>query len=107
MNFASISEQSRTEKISRLHSAYSLAVQTLLDAREKSGHWVGELSSSALSTATAVCAFVVANRNADSPNPKHLELIEAGLNWLSQNQNADGGWGDTNLSVSNISTTAL
>jgi squalene-hopene/tetraprenyl-beta-curcumene cyclase len=107
MNFAGVSEQARTEKDARLHSAYSLAVRALLDAREKSGHWVGELSSSALSTATAVCAFAVSNRNTASPNPKHLELIQAGLNWLSQNQNADGGWGDTDLSMSNISTTAL
>ena len=34
-------------------------------------------------------------------------MIDAGLIWLSQNQNSDGGWGDTSLSVSNISTTAL
>lgn len=107
MNSAAASAPDNANKITRLESAYSLAVQTLLDAREESGHWIGELSSSALSTATAVCAFATSHRNAASPNPKHLELIEAGLNWLSQNQNTDGGWGDTDLSVSNISTTAL
>src|SRR5687768_9586435 len=80
MNFPSIPEQARAKNNTRLQSAYLLAVKTLLDAREKSGHWVGELSSSALSTATAVCAFAVSNRNAASPDPKHLELIEAGLN---------------------------
>ena len=34
-------------------------------------------------------------------------LIRCGLAWLVKTQNADGGWGDTVLSISNISTTAL
>ena len=107
MNLANASESMRAEQSAPLDSAYAKASKALLAAREKSGHWVGELSSSALSTATAVCAFAVANHNAVAPNQPQLELVEAGLKWLSQNQNADGGWGDTNLSVSNISTTAL
>src|SRR5688572_32031048 len=32
---------------------------------------------------------------------------DPGLGWLAANQNADGGWGDTVLSRSNISTTLL
>ena len=34
-------------------------------------------------------------------------LIEEGVNWLVDHQNDDGGWGDTVLSISNISTTML
>lgn len=65
------------------------------------GHWVGELSSSALSTATAVVALSTVNRQV------HEDIIVPGLRWLADNANADGGWGDTVRSKSNISTTAL
>jgi squalene-hopene/tetraprenyl-beta-curcumene cyclase len=34
-------------------------------------------------------------------------VIRAGSAWLLHNQNADGGWGDTSRSRSNISTTAI
>ncbi|MDB5297237.1 MAG: shc 2, partial [Phycisphaerales bacterium] len=34
-------------------------------------------------------------------------LVRRGLGWLALNQNADGGWGDTTKSFSNISTTCL
>lgn len=65
------------------------------------GHWTGELSASALSTATAVTALATVDRIA------HSDLIRSGLNWLAAHANADGGWGDTVRSRSNLSTTAL
>ena len=65
------------------------------------GHWTGELSSSALSTATAIIALHEMKRS------QHNPLIAGGLRWLMATQNADGGWGDTTRSKSNISTTAL
>jgi squalene-hopene/tetraprenyl-beta-curcumene cyclase len=34
-------------------------------------------------------------------------LILRGLDWLSRHVNPDGGWGDTDLSISNLSTTTL
>src|SRR5205814_1372948 len=64
-------------------------------------HWVGELSSSSLSTATAVVALATVARKEDAG------LIGGGLRWLAAHQNPDGGWGDTVRSKSNISTTAL
>jgi squalene-hopene/tetraprenyl-beta-curcumene cyclase len=68
---------------------------------------VGELSSSALSTATAVCALSVVARESSVQNPRIANRVERGLDWLAGNVNADGGWGDTILSISNISTTTL
>jgi len=82
------------ETVSRLR-------RRLVDARAGSGHWEGELSGSALSTATAVWALA-------SVDPVgHRTLIDAGLGWLAGHANADGGWGDTIVSRSNISTTLL
>src|SRR5437763_8682846 len=80
----------------------------LLDARNAAGHWEGELSSSALSTATATFALSLRERSAARDRPAATtRLIESGRQWLQQTQNPDGGWGDTVRSLSNISTTAL
>ena len=76
------------------------ACQQLLQARREE-HWTGELSSSALATATAVGALVLAGQG------KEAKVIAAGLDWLCSHQNADGGWGDSPDSISNISTTCL
>jgi squalene-hopene/tetraprenyl-beta-curcumene cyclase len=75
--------------------------ERLLAARRPQGYWQGRLSSSALSTATAVFALAVVDRE------KHSSLTDRGLQWLCRNQNADGGWGDTVQSPSNLSTTML
>jgi len=71
------------------------------------GHWVGELSTSALSTATAVMALEWMQRERPELRPTLRLLVENGLHWLARHQNRDGGWGDTVLSMSNIATTML
>jgi len=73
----------------------------LLQSRSAGGYWQGKLSSSALATATAVFALATVNKT------KYSTLIERGLSWLAANRNSDGGWGDSLLSASNISTTML
>jgi squalene-hopene/tetraprenyl-beta-curcumene cyclase len=82
------------------------AVAALGEARSPDGVWEGRLSSSALSTATAITALALHLRS-DSSSDADAPLIDHGLAWLLANQNADGGWGDTVSSVSNISTTLL
>ncbi|MEQ1859064.1 MAG: prenyltransferase/squalene oxidase repeat-containing protein [Chthoniobacteraceae bacterium] len=85
----------------RLRAALRTATDALLAEMNAAGHWTGELSSSALSTATAIVALGAVDRE------KHAVLIRGGEQWLRENQNTDGGWGDTTRSKSNISTTAL
>ena len=84
-----------------LAAALKIATDALVAGMGAHGHWDGELSSSALSTATAVVALATIDRE------RHGDLIRGGLRWLAEHQNADGGWGDTVKSKSNISTTAL
>ncbi|MHC4994598.1 MAG: prenyltransferase/squalene oxidase repeat-containing protein [Planctomycetota bacterium] len=81
------------------------AIEALLARRNEAGHWEGELSSSALSTATATVALSMVD--AAKGTHVHADLIEGGLRWLREHQNDDGGWGDTIKSFSNISTTML
>lgn len=89
--------------IDGLPEARQRAVAALLASRNAHGHWTGYLSSSALATATALCALTVAAKS----RSESAALIDAGLRWLAAHQNADGGWGDTDRSFSNLSTTLL
>ncbi len=109
----------------RLAAAHRTARSGLLAERNSEGHWVGELSSSPLSTATAISALVLASQSgangglpAYTPGvePSHVddiyrgdlsEMIVHSLHWLAGQQNDDGGWGDTDRSRSNIATTML
>src|SRR6266849_4644621 len=90
----------------RLELAYQTALSALLAERNSDDYWTGELSSSALSTATAVSALVLVDKNSRLQQ-HHDSLIGNGLKWLANCQNSDGGWGDTVQSLSNISTTML
>ena len=77
------------------------AVEALLAARGANGCWTGRLSSSALSTATAVTALrLVGDR-------VHSAAILRGADWLAATQLPDGSWGDTPASRGNLSTTLL
>jgi squalene-hopene/tetraprenyl-beta-curcumene cyclase len=75
---------------------------------EASNHWTGELASSALSTATAVSALSLVRKHSRPADPALIDrLIAGGVEWIATRQNDDGGFGDTDLSHSNIATSML
>lgn len=120
----------------RARTALDRLRRELLEARVAEGHWVGQLSPSSLSTATAVSAIAANLLNTHSvgtdPQPQVsaarpqgdtsldqgksidpatrqscVSAVTQGINALSQQQNGDGGFGDTDRSYSNIATSYL
>ncbi len=93
-----------------LYSAWDTAHRFLQDELNRADHWTGELSTSALSTATAVSALVQI-RKANCVDAQRCATVDAaiatGCCWLANYQNPDGGFGDTDRSHSNIATTLL
>jgi squalene-hopene/tetraprenyl-beta-curcumene cyclase len=85
----------------RLDAAIEQTRAELLSRRAEGPWWEGHLSSSAVGTATAVIALQRAGFEQDEP------LIEEGVRWLVEDQNEDGGWGDSPGSPSNIAATVL
>jgi squalene-hopene/tetraprenyl-beta-curcumene cyclase len=65
------------------------------------GCWTGRLCSSAIASAIAVTALGRISRAA------HAGRIRAGLDWIAAHRNADGGWGDSPESPSNLTATLL
>lgn len=92
--------------IEHVQAAIRNAQHELLARRNEQLFWTGELSSSALSTATATFALL-RYAKANGNNPDLQQLVFRGVDWVIAAQNKDGGWGDTSLSFSNVSTTVL
>jgi len=90
----------------RLERACAEVAGGLLAERAATGGWTGELSTSALSTATAACALSAAERAGVGADGDARRLDDA-LGWLARRANGDGGFGDTPDSPSNVSTTTL
>ena len=80
---------------------YNELVKLLRSERNEAGFWSGRLSSSALATAVSVVAIKV---NGDISDQNR---ISDGMRWLLNHINADGGFGDTPGSKSNVSTSLL
>jgi squalene-hopene/tetraprenyl-beta-curcumene cyclase len=93
-----------TPDLEAIDRTLSTLTERLIGLRTASGHWEGCLASSALSTATATIALRLHGRASKADHRAH---VRSGVCWLIANQNRDGGWGDTVLSASNLSTTAL
>jgi squalene-hopene/tetraprenyl-beta-curcumene cyclase len=90
---------SNAPDLTTIASAYRKAEAHLLAARLPEGHWQGRLAPSAVSTAVAALAM--------SLHPEDAERLERAVIWLTNHQNADGGWGDTPESPSNLSAVLL
>ena len=73
----------------------------LLSKRTQGGLWRGELSSSAISTAVAIFALRQIDAN------RYTETIQCGAEWLLHTMQADGSWGDSIESPSNMTATLL
>lgn len=77
------------------------AIERLLKSRSADGMWRGLLSSSAISTAVSV--FALQRIDAE----KYRYHIQAGVGWLHKTMEADGSWGDSIESPSNMTATLL
>ena len=77
------------------------AIERLMKSRSADGMWRGSLSSSAISTAVSVFAL----QRIDAG--KYASHIQAGVRWLHETMKADGSWGDSVESPSNMTATLL
>ena len=74
----------------------------LLEKRPADGSiWRGELSSSAISTSVSVFALYMADKE------KYASYIRKGTEWLNATMHADGSWGDSIESPTNMTATLL
>lgn len=86
---------------SQLKEMQTDAMQRLMRSRSEDGLWRGTLSSSAISTAVSVFAL----QRIDAV--KYKPQIDAGIRWLRDTMKADGTWGDSVESPSNMTATLL
>lgn len=84
-----------------IEKRYGELAEKLISSRNPQGFWTGRLSTSSLSTSVAIVALRL------SGDPDDASRVDAGFSWLCRNINADGGYGDTPESISNVSTTLL
>ena len=75
--------------------------EQLKSARTPDGMWRGRLSSSAISTSVSVFALYSVDKE------KYSSHIEKGVVWLKNTMQADGSWGDSIESPSNMTATLL
>ncbi|MGB7329518.1 MAG: prenyltransferase/squalene oxidase repeat-containing protein [Rubripirellula sp.] len=105
---AGLGNESKRGLHQRARGALDQLRRELLDGRSSDGHWTGRLSASALSTATAVSAIAATIvHGQEPPSPAFVLQVSKGMDFLRTQQNVDGGFGDTDRSLSNIATSYL
>ena len=85
----------------QLQEMWQDAYDRLMQCRTASGMWNGKLSSSAISTSVSVFAL----QRIDSE--RYAPYIANGVKWLHDTMKADGSWGDSVESPSNMTATLL
>lgn len=75
--------------------------ERLLAKRRPGCLWTGKLSSSAISTSVSIFALYMADRDT------YASHIQKGAEWLKATMRADGSWGDSIESPSNMTATLL
>ncbi|QIZ36454.1 prenyltransferase/squalene oxidase repeat-containing protein [Saccharopolyspora sp. ASAGF58] len=83
----------------RVRHGVTLAVDGLLARQRDDGSWQDTLPSAAVATASSVIALHLA----DPVGSAHL--VRAGVQWLRDTQNDDGGWGDAVGAPSTLNVT--
>jgi squalene-hopene/tetraprenyl-beta-curcumene cyclase len=83
----------------QLKNSLDRALSALLAQRNPAGYWEGRLASSPLATAVSLCALDEHDISTDRRSKSH--------EYLAKTQNADGGWGDTEISKSNLAASLL
>ena len=87
------------QNLPMIEEARDLLKDRLLGERRADKAWEGRLASSAVSTAVAALAMSLFEEDS--------ERLSLAIDWLVSNVNADGGWGDTPKSPSNLSAVML
>lgn len=87
--------------IAQLKEIQADAMKRLMDSRSADGMWRGLLSSSAISTSVSVFAL----HSIDAQ--RYDKEIKNGIAWLKKTMCADGSWGDSLESPSNMTATLL
>ena len=88
-------------KIEQINELIDVLGKKLLFRRSVDGLWRGKLSSSAISTAVAVFALYMVDKD------KYLTFIQNGAVWLHDTMLPEGAWGDTIESPPNMTATLL
>lgn len=97
--------------MSNFGTVWQIVNESLFARRLSGGFWRGRLCSSPLATATATSALAVYRGAVHLEEESRIRIIERaiqeGVDYLLATQRPDGGWGDTERSLSNIATTYL
>ena len=85
----------------QINEMMNVLSEKLLLGRSEDGMWRGKLSSSAISTAIAVFALYMVDKD------KYRSFIQKGASWLHQTMLSEGAWGDSIESPPNMTATLL